>query len=81
MRLDVRYGSVADITARQQLVRLVPRTDIRGCDASLIRAGGYVGAVDPTLLRSRRVGDLHPTFFAAHNAELCGLWHNADDSR
>ena len=43
--------------------------------------GGDVPSVDPTLLRSRGVGHLHPTIFAPYHSEFGVLCHHADSWR
>jgi hypothetical protein len=87
----------ADIHQRGLHVRLVPEADIPCALVGARIAAGYdstagrvrrrsarnrdIPSVDPTFLRSRGVGHLHPAIFARHNAEFGALCHHADYTR
>jgi hypothetical protein len=56
----------------------------RRSDASCLRrsaSGGDLAGIDPTPLRSRGIGRLHPTFFAPYDSEFGALCNHADYSR
>ena len=85
VRFDPHQRTYRPRLLRSHYVCFVPIPTSASESASAIGGrsahGGDVPCVDPTLLRSRGVGHLHPTIFAPYHSEFGVLCHHADSWR